>query len=155
MDNYDNYTSSLLNKELLWALDDDLKAMQDIVYEWMKPMLDHENIFGLFLNRPTVEDGFEWTLINDIEFQGLTVGVRTITNADGKKGYGLYQYMVDQFIPDKYLNIEIFDDLPVWVENENTVYKDFTREQMHELFEKVSKYYEEKRNNNEIKQQKD
>lgn len=145
----DDYTHSLLNKEIPWALDDDLKAMQDIVYEWMKPMLDHEGIFGLMLERPTLEDGFEWTLINDIEYQGMTVGVHTIINDDGKKGYGLYQYIVDQFIPNKYLNIEIFDDLPVWLENENTIYKDFTREQMHELFERISKYYEEKRNNNE------
>lgn len=26
-------------------MDDDLKAMQDIVYKWMKSMLDHEGIF--------------------------------------------------------------------------------------------------------------
>lgn len=155
MDDYTTYTNFLLHKEIPWALDDDLKAMQDIVYEWMKPMLDHEGIFGMALERPTVEDGFEWTLINDVEYQGLTVGVRTLINADGKKGYGIYQFIVDQFIPDKYLNIEIFDDIPVWVENENTTYKDFTRDQMHELFEKVSKYYEEKRNNNETEQQKD
>jgi hypothetical protein len=41
------------------------------------------------------------------------------------------------------------------VENENTIYKDFTRDEMYELLEKVSKYYEEKRNNNETEQQKD
>lgn len=151
----DDYTSFLLNKEILWALDDDLKAMQDIVYEWMKPMLDHEGIFGIWLDRPTVEDGFEWTLINDVDFQGPKIGVRTIINDDGKKGYGLYQFMYDQFIPDKYLTIEIFDDLPVWVENENITYKDFTHEQMYELFERISKYYEEKRKNNETKRQKD
>ncbi len=151
----DDYTSFLLNKEIPWALDDDLKAMQDIVYEWMKPMLDHEGIYGIWLNRPTLDDGFEWTLINDVEFQGPMVGVRAIVNDDGKKGYGIYQYIVDRFIPDKYTNIKIFDDTPVWVENENTIYKDFTRDQMYELFEKVSKYYEEKRNNNETEQQKD
>ena len=149
-----SYTEFLLNKEIPWALDDDLKAMQDIVYEWMKPMLDHEGILGLWLDRPTVEDGFEWTLINDVDFQGPMVGVRTNINDDGKKGYELYQYLVDQFIPDKYINIKIFDDLPVWVENENTTYKDFTREQMYELFERISKYYEEKRKKNETDQRK-
>ena len=155
MDHRVDYTAFLLNKEIPWALDDDLKAMQDIVYEWMKPMLDHEGIYGIWLNRPTLDDGFEWTLINDVEFQGPMVGVRTIVNDDGKKGYELYQYLVDQFIPDKYTNIKIFDDLPVWVENENPTYKDFTREQMYELFERISKYYEEKRKSYETDQRKD
>ena len=83
------------------------------------------------------------------------IGVRTNINDEGKKGYELYQYLVDQFIPDKYINIKIFDDLPVWVENENTTYKDFTREQMYELFERISKYYEEKRKSYETDQRKD
>ena len=55
-------------------------------------------------------------------------------------GYEIYNY----FGLPKYANIIIRDDGVTWCENPYTECKDFTKEQMYSLYEKILEYYHQK-----------
>ena len=73
------------------VLNQDMKDLCDIIYDWMKPILyDTKDASGLWLDT-TSAPGFEWTLINDVEFQGPCVGLVPVKDDDKKlKGYNIY-----------------------------------------------------------------
>ena len=116
----------------------DIKALSDIVYDWMKQMLYSMNGLGLWLDAIHMRDfGFEWTLINDVEFQGPTVGLKPCRDYDGNIiGYDIYNCYWNH----KYVNIIIRNDGVTW--NEHTEYRDFTKDQMYSLYEKILAYYQ-------------
>ena len=123
------------------TLNQDMKDLCDIIYDWMKSILyDTKDACGLWLDTITT-DGFEWTLINDVEFQGQCAGLVPCED-DNKnlKGYNIYNYFCDP----RYVNIVIRGDVVTWWEDSYTEYKDFTRTQMHSLYEKILEYYQNK-----------
>jgi len=124
----------------------DIKDLSDIVYDWMKQMLYSMNgVLGLWLDAINMKDfGFEWTLITDVEFQGPTVGLKPCRDDDGNIiGYDIYNCYWNH----KYVNIIIRNDGVTWYEH--TEYKDFTKDQMYSLYEKILVYYQKGSNRNE------
>lgn len=121
------------------VLNQDMKDLCDIIYDWMKPILyDMEGASGLWLDT-TSAPGFEWTLINDVEFQGPCVGLVPVKDDDKKlKGYNIYNYFVDF----RHVNIIIRGDVVTWWEDSYTEHRDFTRTQMYSLYEKILAYYQ-------------
>jgi hypothetical protein len=124
------------------TVDKDMKDLCDIIYDWMKSILyDMKDSCGLWLDTITASPGFEWTLINDVEFQGPCVGLVPYEDNDNKhyhKKYHIYNYLCDP----RYVNITICGDVVTWWEDSYTEYKDFTRKQMYSLYEKILAYYQ-------------
>ena len=128
------------------TLNQEMKDLCDIIYDWMKHILyDMKDASGLWLDT-TSAPGFEWTLINDEEFRGPCVGLVPCKDDNKKlKGYNIYNYFFDFH----HVNIIIRGNVVTWWEYPDTEYRDFTKTQMYSLYEKILAYYQNRGNKDE------
>lgn len=128
------------------AINQEMKDLCDIIYDWMKPILyDMKDASGLLLDTNS-GPGFEWTLINDGELQGPCVGLVPCKDDNKKlKGYNIYNYFFDFH----HVNIIIRGNVVTWWEYPDTEYRDFTKTQMYSLYEKILAYYQSRGNKDE------
>lgn len=125
------------------AFNHDMKYLCDVIYDWMKQILyEREDACGLWLDTVT-GPGFEWVLINDVEYQGPCVGVVPIPDKNDKTkitGYNIYNYFLDF----RHVNITIRDGKVKWWNNQDTEFRDFTHDQMYSLYEMICEKFNQK-----------
>lgn len=120
------------------AINHEMQKLSEIIYDWMKSILyNMTEGCGLWLDTSS-GPGFEWVLINDVEFQGPCVGVIPFKDKAGNiTGYNIYNYFYDF----RHVNIIIRDGVVSWFDSVDTEYRDFTMGQMRSLFEKIRDHY--------------